>query len=281
MVLDSKTKSRICNFVYSKPRTVNEIAVLIQKNWRTADKYIQQIEEEDGCISTRTFREGSRGALKVVYWSNIEKIHSSSFQEKLFKRIESGLRKEDFDPFDIYQYVEDGKKNAFVEEFDDPLISKEQELVPLLRSVERVLYVFSGNMSWINMTEKEENLIDILEEIAKRNVQVKVVCRVDFASLSNLEKVYAINNKLGKEAIEIRHCKQSLRGFVIDSRIARFKELKLVENYKRGELKKDLRLFVEIFDEDWVNWLVKVFYSLFRTSIDGKDRINQLKKIMG
>jgi hypothetical protein len=242
MVLDSKTKSRICNFVYSKPRTVNEIAVLIQKNWRTADKYIQQIEEEDGCISTRTFREGSRGALKVV---------------------------------------EDGKKNAFVEEFDDPLISKEQELVPLLRSVERVLYVFSGNMSWINMTEKEENLIDILEEIAKRNVQVKVVCRVDFASLSNLEKVYAINNKLGKEAIEIRHCKQSLRGFVIDSRIARFKELKLVENYKRGELKKDLRLFVEIFDEDWVNWLVKVFYSLFRTSIDGKDRINQLKKIMG
>ena len=69
MVLDSKTKKKITEFVYIKPRVVDEVAKLLHKNWRTADRYIRQIAEDDGCISMRTFREGTRGALKIVFWS--------------------------------------------------------------------------------------------------------------------------------------------------------------------------------------------------------------------
>ena len=279
MVLDAKIKKQICDFVYTKPRVVDEVAKVIGKNWRTAERYIQKIAQEDGCITTRTFREGTRGALKLVFWSNIEKIHSSSFQEHLFKKIEAGRTKDEFDPFDIYQYVNENKKHTFMEKFDNPSISNIQNLVPLLRSCEHSLYIFSGNLSWINMIEKKKKLIKILEELAKKNVKIRVICRVDFASLNNIEKIYTINNKIGKEIIEIRYSKQPLRGFIVDDKIARFKEEKLISTYKKGELEKNTRLFVEIYDKEWIEWLTKVFYNLFRNSIDAHKRIEQLEKI--
>jgi hypothetical protein len=103
MVLDSKIAKQINDFVYTKPRSILEIAQFIGKNWRTADSYVEKISNEQGTISTRTFRGGTRGALKIVYWNTIDRIHSSSFQEKLFRKIESGIEKTDFDPLDIYQ----------------------------------------------------------------------------------------------------------------------------------------------------------------------------------
>ena len=280
MVLDAKIKKQICDFVYQRPHVVDEVAKHISKNWRTADRYIQKIAEEDGCISTRTFREGTRGALKIVFWSNIEKIHSSSFQERLFKQIEAGNHKNDFDPFDIYQYVDEKKKNAFFEEFDDPTVSTKQNLVPLLRSTKDTLYVFSGNMSWMNMVEgHNKKLIDVFDELAERGVKIKVLCRVDFASLSNLEQIYALNSKFGKDIVEVRHCKQPLRGFVVDNTAARFKEEKLVRKYDPGELYNNVRMFMEIHDQEWVDWLTKIFYSLFSKSIDGQKRMDELNRI--
>ncbi|MBU0461779.1 MAG: hypothetical protein KJ574_04295 [Nanoarchaeota archaeon] len=275
-MLDSKLKKQICDFVYQKPRVVDEIAKSIGKNWRTADRYIQRIAEEDGCISTRTFREGTRGALKIVYWSNVENIHSSSFQERLFRQIESGKNKWDFDFFDIYQYIDEKDKSAFIEKIDDRFRSIHQNLVPLLRSTENELFIFSGNMSWIRTTEDDRLLLDILQELAERNVKIRVVCRVDFASLNTLDAVYDINNKLGKEVIEVRHSKQPLRGFIIDDRIARFKDEKQLKLYKTGELDVDTRLIMEIHEKEWVAWLIKVFYHLFRNSMDGRKRMEQL-----
>lgn len=279
MVLDIKIKKQICDFVYVKPRSVDEVALHIGKNWRTADRYVEKIMSEDGCISMRTFREGTRGALKIVYWTSIEKIHSSSFQEHLFKQIENGKEKSDFSPFDMYQYVDAKKKHAFLEEFDDPKISVNQNLIPLLKSAKNVLYVFTGNFSWVNMIEKKTEVIKVLEQIAERGIQVKVLCTIDSVSLENVKKVYAINHKIGKELIEIRHCRQPLRGFVIDDKVARFKEEMLKTKFKEGELKKNIRLFIEIYDKEWIEWLTKVFHSLFRNSIDGYKRIKELETI--
>lgn len=279
MVLETEIKKQICDFVYVKPRTIDEIATHIRKNWRTADRYVQKIVREDGCISARTFREGTRGALKIVYWTSTEKIHSSSFQENLFKQIENGKQKTDFNPFDMYQYVDEKKKHAFLEEFDDPKTSLKQNLIPLLKSTKNILYVFTGNFSWVNMVEKKTELIKVLEQMAERGIQVKVLCRIDFASLENIKKVYAINHKLGKEMIEIRYCKQPLRGFIVDDKVARFKEEMLMVKYKEGELKKNIRLFIEIYDKEWIEWLTKVFHNLFRNSIDGYRRIRELEKI--
>ncbi|HSU72495.1 MAG TPA: hypothetical protein VLJ21_01450, partial [Candidatus Binatia bacterium] len=104
-MLDKDTEKKILDFVYPQPRSVQEIAHVIDKNWRTADAYIEKIAKETGQISARIFRGGTRGALKIVFWSNKERISSTEFQERLFKRIELGRKKEDFSPFELYAYV--------------------------------------------------------------------------------------------------------------------------------------------------------------------------------
>ena len=122
-MLDSKTVKKITEFIYIKPRTIQEIAMHINKNWRTADSYVEKISKEQGIIALRTFRGGTRGALKIAFWNNVEKIHSSEFQERLFKRIELARNKEDFSPFDIYQYVPENKRSAFLEEQKEDTIT--------------------------------------------------------------------------------------------------------------------------------------------------------------
>ncbi|MBI4141804.1 hypothetical protein HY484_02695, partial [Candidatus Woesearchaeota archaeon] len=102
-MLTKETTDKILDFVRQKPRTVQEIRHLLQKNWRTADRYVDTISQETGLISTRTFREGSRGALKIVFWNSIDTAKGSAYQERLLQRILHGKHKEDFSPFDIYQ----------------------------------------------------------------------------------------------------------------------------------------------------------------------------------
>lgn len=277
-MFDVKIKKTIIDFVYSRPRTVDEIAKLIGKNWRTADRYIQRIADEDGSISMRTFREGTRGALKVVFWSNIESINSSTFQDALLRQIQSGKVNEDFDPFDIYQYVDDDKKNAFIENFKNPNISLKQFLIPFLERTDETLFVFSGNLSIAHIVENKKPVLSVIERLAASGVNIKILCRVDFATIENVKKLLELNNKLGKEMIEIRHCKQPLRGFIVDDKIARFLEEKLVQNEENNQT-KNMRLFMELQDKDWISWLKNVFYVLYRTSIDANKRISQLERI--
>src|SRR3989338_200706 len=112
--MQQEIKKQIIEFVQQKPRTIQEIAELIKKNWRTADRYVEEIEKEDGSIATRTFRPGSRGALKLVYYQNTEKIASNEFQERITQKILTGRKKEDFSPLDIFQYVPQEKRHAFL-----------------------------------------------------------------------------------------------------------------------------------------------------------------------
>ena len=55
-MLDVQMINKIEEFVYDKPRSIQEIAEFIGKNWRTADRYIEEIEKNFGTISTRVFR---------------------------------------------------------------------------------------------------------------------------------------------------------------------------------------------------------------------------------
>ena len=73
-MLDNQIIKKVNDFVYSKPRSINEVAQHIGKNWRTADRYVEQISEEDGSISAKIFRGGTRGALKIVFWNNFKLI---------------------------------------------------------------------------------------------------------------------------------------------------------------------------------------------------------------
>jgi len=280
-MLDSKTTKKISDFVYVKPRSIQEIAQHIQKNWRTADSYVKRIIKEQGILAIRTFREGTRGALKIVFWNNIDKIHSSDFQERLFKKIESSRDKMDFSPFDIYQYVSDDKRYAFLEEQSEYTITQKQNLVNVLRSAKNQVLLFSGNLSWVNASQGKTKIIDIFEEIAEKNILIKVLCRVDLESMKNIQKMLQINYKIKKEMIEIRHAEQPFRAFVIDDKLVRFKEIKQYEEQKTEKSKKEKRthIFYEIMDEEWIEWIQKVFWNLFRTSIAAEKRLRDIETI--
>ena len=95
MVLDISTAEKIKGFVRLKPRTVQEIAQAISRNWRTANSYVEKIASESGDIAYRVLRKGTPGAVKIVYWNSLEQFHHSQAQERLFKQIETGKGKND------------------------------------------------------------------------------------------------------------------------------------------------------------------------------------------
>lgn len=272
-MLDSKTVKKISEFIYIKPRTIQEIAMHIGKNWRTADSYVEKISKEQGIIALRTFRGGTRGALKIAFWNNVEKIHSSEFQERLFKRIELARDKEDFSPFDIYQYVPENKRSAFLEEQKEDTITNKQDLVNALRSAENQVLIFSGNLSWVNAIQGRVKILDVFEELAEKNVSIKIMCKVDLESIKNIQKMLDINYKLKKEMIEIRHAEQPFRAFIVDNKWARFKER------KSSSKDKMTHIFYDIIDEEWVEWIQKVFWNIFRTSIKAEKRVKDIETI--
>jgi hypothetical protein len=278
-MLDNKTIKKINDFVYAKPRTVQEIALLIRKNWRTANSYVDKIAKESGSISVRNFREGTRGALKIVYWSNIEKISSSGFQEKLFMKIERGKTKMDFSPLDIYQYVDEKHRDAFLEEQEEEEATTKQDLISTFRSAQNQILFFSGNLSWANLKQGNKKIIDVLEEITRNKISIKMLTRMDITCLKNLQKIRAINEAVGREAIEIRHCEQPLRAFIVDNKFARFKEIKNPEEHKKDELRKRAFIFYNIYDPEWIEWLQKVFWNFFRNSVSAEKRLKDLNSI--
>ncbi len=280
MTLDNETVKKINEFVYTQPRTILEIAQLIEKNWRTADRYAERISEEFGTISIRTFRGGSRGALKIAYWNNIEKISNTSFQERLFRCIESGKTKYEFSPFDIYQYVPEDRRDAYMEAQKDEATEVKQELIGPIMSAQRQVLIFSGNISWANLVQDNQKMTDVFESVCRSGVSVKILAKVDIAAMKNYEKLMQVNERLAREAIEVRHAEQPLRAFVVDDKFAQFKEVK-EPGSKRGELSKKTYIFYKIFDPDWVHWTQKVFWSLFRTALPAEKRIRDLKQIAG
>ena len=278
MVLDSKTTRKIVTYVAIKPRTIQEIATHIKKNWRTADSYVEKIAQEDGSIQTRTFREGTRGALKIVYHQSTKQITSNTFQEQLLKRIEIAKNKEDFSPFDIYQYVEKEHRQAFLEEQEEYRITNKQNLVELLRSAKKQVIIFAGDFSWSQAKQGKTYLRKVFEELALRGVSIKVLCSVEISNMKQIEETLAINAYAKSESIEIRHRNQPFRAFIIDNRMVRFKEMR-ANHFDDKKTKKNLFIFYDILDDLWLEWIIKVFWHLFSSSVDARKRIEDLRTI--
>lgn len=278
-MLDDKTIKKITEFAHLKPRTVQEIASLLQVNWRTADRYVEKIAQETGNLASRTFREGTRGALKIVYYNARENIASTEFQERLFQKILSGRKKEDFSPIDIYQHVDEKKRNAFLEVQTEEYAKTEQDIIQMLNSAQKQILIFSGNLSWANVTQGKTKAITTMASIAKTGIPIKILTRIDIASLKNIQPFIEINEQLHREAIEIRHAEQPLRCVIIDDKHARFKEIKQPETYKKGELLKKTQVFYDIYDTDWVQWMQKAFWQIFRTSVPAPTRLKTLNSI--
>lgn len=279
-MLDSSTIKKIEDFVYVKPRSIQEIAQLLHKNWRTADRYVDEITKNFGTISTRTFRGGTRGALKIVFWSSMDKISHSIFQEKLEEDILRARKKEDFSAFDIFQHISADKKSAIMEEASEESGTDLKTLSGLLSTAKKQLLILSGNLSFINLANQKTDMLKVIEALVKRGINIKILCRVDFAGKENIEKLLSLNFKYGKECIEIHHREHPLRAYIIDNQQFRIKEIKEPTG-KAHELRKKIYLFYTIKDKEWTEWLSKVFWKMFSGSIDNRKRLEEMNRILG
>lgn len=277
-MLDNATIKRIEDFVNQRPRSIQEIAIYIGKNWRTADRYVDEIAHEYGTLATRVFRGGTRGALKVVYWASVEQAHRSTFQERLEKEITLGRNKEDFSPFDLFQHIPDKQKQAYIEYDGASEHSRVARLNQFLNTAKKQVLIFSGNLSFVNDRDKKLDVLKTLDALVRKGVGIKALCRVDVAGKDNIQKLYSIAFKHGKDLVEIRHHHQPLRAFITDNKIARLKEIKEPTG-RTGELNKRAHLFYEIHDKEWVEWLSRVFWNMFSSSIDARRRLEEIAKI--
>lgn len=278
MALNEEISNQIIEFIQKEPRTVQEISKHIKKSWVTTDSYVNQIQDQKGLIQIKVFRAGTQGALKLVYYNYSDSLVTDEVKKYIYEQIKGGRKKQDFDFMDIYQYVKEDKKKIILEEFKDEMVSEIQDLKSLFTKAEKHIFVFSGNLSFINMKEKEIKIMDIIESKLKENVKLTILCRVNMASLSNIQKLSVLMQKYPNQ-IEIKHIYQPLRGFVIDDKIARFKNVENVNEYKSGELLTNIRIFYEIYETEWVEWLQKVFWNLFRSSINYKIRIKEMEHL--
>lgn len=277
-MLSSEIIKKIEDFVYAKPRSIQEIALHIGKNWRTADRYISEIEKNFGTITTRVFREGTRGALKIVYWSSIEKVSSSVFQQQLEEQIMKGKTKYEFSAFDIFQHITDKNKTAKLEEATSEESTNLGELAEFLLNAKKQLIVFSGNLSFINFKDKKIEILKIIEQLIKNGITMKVICRVDVAGIENIKKLLSLNFKYGKEVIEIRHREQPLRAVISDNKILRIKEVKEPTG-REHELKKKIFIFYTIKDKEWIEWISRIFWKMFTNSIAAEKRLQEMNKL--
>lgn len=278
-MLRSEEIKEIESFVAQKPRSVQEIAEMMKISWRTADRYVEQIERDLGTLQTRVFREGTRGALKIVYLAGIEKISHSVFQEQLEESIMKGRKKEDFSSFDIFQHVDNKRKNAWIKTGkNESKAGRLKEFEELLNQAKKQILFFSGNLSFINFNDGKVNVFKILDNLVKRGISIKVICRVDVAGKENVEKLLSLNFKYGKEAVEIRHREQPLRATIIDNKICNLKEVKESTGRER-ELNKKIFIFYTITDKDWTEWLSRIFWKIFSSSIDANKRIAEINKL--
>lgn len=271
-MLTKEMANRINNFVAQKPRTIQEISQLIGRNWRTADSYVNQIAEEQGTLAVRTFRGGSRGALKIVYWNLINK-NQSTFQEALFNKIIHSKKKDDFSPLDIYQFIEEDKRACFLEEQEKNLNIK-HDLISTISSAEKQVLIFSGDLSWAEAKQGKAPLITAFEKLFEKKIPFKIIANVDLNSMKNVNKILSLNHQYGQELVEIRHCQQPLRAFIVDDQMVRLKE-----KYFLQKASQENYLFYSITDEDWVKWTEKVFWHFFSAAVSAQNRIKSLETI--
>lgn len=278
MVLRNEEIRKVEDFIAKKPRSIQEIAEFLDISWRTADRYIQQIEADFGTVETRVFREGTRGALKIVFLAGIEKISNSAFQQELEKEITEAKRKEDFSAFDIFQHVADKNKKAMIKKAPSEDLTDLKELAEQLKQAKKQVLLFSGNLSFINLKNKDYDFLRILDELIQKRISIKVLCRVDIAGKDNIERALALNFKHGRELIEIRHKEHPIRAAIIDNSFFRIKEIKEPTG-KEQELDKKVFIFYTIKDKEWTEWLSRIFWKMFSQSIDAKKRLEEINKL--
>jgi uncharacterized protein (DUF1697 family) len=277
-MLDDKGIKQVIDFVKKEPRTVQDVSKLIGRSWVTTDSYLNKIKDSTGLIAIKTFRKGSQGALKIVYHTSTESSKCDELKTILSNQIMHGRFKGDFDFMEVFQFIDNKKKMAFIDEQKEGVISGKEDIIGLFKQATNKVYIFSGNVSFLSSKQGKIKIINSLEDMLKRGILVKILCRVNLASIFNLNNLNRLILKY-PGLLEIKHSYQPLRGMIIDDKIARFRDEEQVKFYKKGELDKNQIIFYEIHDEEWILWLQNVFWSKFRNSISSESRMKDIDKV--
>lgn len=275
-MLDKETEKKIYDFLASEPKTIQEISQMLGRSWLTASKYVEKLSKY-GLISYKTFREGTRGALKIAYLTSNNTSLSSS-KKYVKTRIMSGSHKQDFSPSEIYQYSK-GEAIWLSKEMYEKDISYFKKI--LYQADEEIL-IFSGNLSFVNYSDGKQNMIEILQELIDRGIVIKIICRIDIVGYENITKLLELNKSQGKELISVRHAHTPLRGVIIDKKLVSLTEHIAKNKFRDFEVQSDQYIIYKIFDEDWVNFLYNIFWQYYRASIAANKRIeifNEIKKL--
>ena len=190
-----------------------------------------------------------------------------------------GKTKYDFSGFDIFQYIPDKNKKAWVKQGGDEIkIGRLNEFEDILLQAEKQILFFSGNLSFINFNDGKTDVFKILEKLVKRGISIKVISRVDLPALENIKRLLSLNFKYGKELIEIHHREQPLRATIIDNKLCNIKEIKEPTGREK-ELNKKTFIFYTFTDKDWIEWMSRIFWNMFSSSINVNKRLEEMKKI--
>lgn len=202
-------------------------------------------------------------------------------QKRLAREIHKGVTKRDFSSFDIYQFVPEDHKEAFLEKQYEEGKTVAQDVVGLLLSAHKEVCIFSGKFSWSKLVRGDIKMIDVLKELAEKGVKIKIISGIHLHSMDNVEKVLELNKKLPKDKwIEVRHAFQPLRAIIVDNKVMRLKEVKAPSDFgKNGKKEKKTFIFYTIFDDVWIKWLKKVFMDYYNTGDYAGARIRELKRI--
>ncbi len=279
MSFSEEEQSIVLERVKEQPRTVQEIALAVDRSWVTTEKYLQELKAKTGLINLRTFREGTQGALKIVYYTPTDMSVADEIRQSLAQRILQGQFKEDFDFMDVFQFIPETKKRAFTRLEKEEKNMTAGELAK--KQAQKGIIYLSGNLSFVSKKYPgNQTIVDHITRELEKGVYVKILCRVNLSSLSNIEKISHLLIKYPNQ-IEIRHRYQPLRGMIIDDDFARFKALENKDDYRVGELEESTRIYYELEHKEWIAWLQSVFWQMWRSSISYEKRIKEIKRIVG
>ena len=266
MRITDEVINKIIEAVKKEPLTIQDISKIIKRSWVTTEKYVKFVVDKTGTINIKAFRKGTYSAIKVVYYERGVESGIDEVKKILFNAIINGRYEQDFDFMEVFQFIEENKKNSTFEKYSKKNVLEDERVIKVLGKANSKIFVFSGNLSYIGVSYSGKTVINIFEEALKKGVFIKILTRVDMTSLRYISKLQPLLSKY--KNLEIRHAFQSLRGFIVDNNIGRFKnDEHLSELYDTEE--ENARLFYEVYDEELVMKKTKIFENLTMEKVWG------------
>jgi DNA-binding transcriptional ArsR family regulator/arsenate reductase-like glutaredoxin family protein len=275
MALTLEFKRKLIDSISKAPCSIQELSQKFEKNWRTIDNYIKKLQEE-GLVCIKEFKKGERVSFKIAYLRPDISNYDSRVKKKILRNIENGKLSSDFSPLDIIQFLSEKDIESYFKPLNIPF--KQPELELFFNQAQTSILIFSGDLDWLEAKVKNKTFFDILKQLAKEKVFIKILARVDMSTKDRIKKLLKINQELGFDAVEIHHQEHPLRCFILDGKIARLKE-PVFSHKNDGTLVKLGTYIYNIKDQSWVNWLEQVFWNQFRSSIPAEKRLNVLNRI--